>query len=109
LVDTFGNVPRWIGLYRPGGPPDSPWVWVNGDSLVYSNWGPGQPDLLWLDHDYASICLFSDQVGMWHNTDNFGYPAGAPSTGIMERPLLTGVRLWPESGASRGEVKELFR
>lgn len=103
LIDTFGADPYWIGLYRPGGPPDSPWVWSNGDPLVYINWYPSQPDVLHAHHDYVSISHFSSWTGLWGNAEDTGFPNGTPSVGIMEGPFVL-----PAPNTTWGSIKTLF-
>lgn len=87
IVDHFGNIPYWIGLWEPES--DGVYAWSNGDSLIFDSWGGGQPDLLGSDHDYVAINLWASQIYVWHNTPVGGWPGGTPSLGIMERPVST--------------------
>lgn len=81
---TFNDF--WIGLTDVGRPPGN-WYWVNGEPFSYTNWRPGNPDLLSIERYVMSF------QGLWDNRTNgnqaystFGPDAPfRPVYGIMER------------------------
>jgi hypothetical protein len=90
LNETFPFEQRrlWIGLYqRPGyTEPDSGWMWVNGESVTYTNWAAGEPDEsppVETNEDRAVMHAFAP--GLWMDV-----PADADYGGIMEVDLSNG-------------------
>jgi Ca2+-binding RTX toxin-like protein len=53
LVNTFGNLNRWIGLTDEV--VEGQFKWVNGEAVTYTNWIPGQPDNAGGNQDYVYI------------------------------------------------------
>ena len=64
ILDTFLRDhpwPLWIGLtdleqyggHESSFPDDSGWVWVTGEPVTFSRWGPGSPDQTQVDEDAA--------------------------------------------------------
>jgi hypothetical protein len=78
------NSGAWIGLYQlPGSPePAGGWVWISGEPVSYTNWGPGEPS----NHDgieeFAHLGRFhpSEQWNDWSpNRSDY-----APIPGVVE-------------------------
>lgn len=59
----------WIGLVQDqnANEPAGGWSWSNGERLVYTNWGPGEPDGSYSGDDYA--VLFGSRRGRSDGTD----------------------------------------
>jgi Ca2+-binding RTX toxin-like protein len=53
LVNTVGNLNRWIGLTDEV--VEGQFKWVNGEAVTYTNWIPGQPDNAGGNQDYVYI------------------------------------------------------
>ena len=58
----------WIGMHRHNG--TSPWFWVDGTQVTYTNWGLGEPN--YLDKE---LCVMIRHKWKWHNQRcTFAYP-----------------------------------
>jgi hypothetical protein len=90
----------WIGLtdqYAEG-----TWQWIGGESVVYTNWGSGEPDGAAVykgQEDYAEFILFDNynrDPGQWGDNANAtsgGYIGGVGADGIAEIPLTLSITL----------------
>ena len=55
-----------IGGYQPE--KDSPWIWVDGTPLTYTNWEPLRPDDYGGKQDCLIVWVKSGQEGLWDDT-----------------------------------------
>jgi hypothetical protein len=69
--------PQWIGLtdneqygghesFGTPNPQIDGWVWVTGEPVAFTNWGPGQPDNL-NNEDFAAIGAPLDSHSTWND------------------------------------------
>jgi hypothetical protein len=99
VFDTFGtfqgtNYSLWIGLYDPtqdqsGGSHVSNFVWVDGESSTYRNWGGGEPNDSNSSEFYVHMSKtnngFGTVPGGWNDMDNVGlFAQFAPFAGVVE-------------------------
>ncbi|WP_199248851.1 SBBP repeat-containing protein [[Phormidium] sp. ETS-05] len=81
LVDTFGRQNLWIGLTDSEiyGKQEGNFQWVNGESVAYTNWAPGEPNGQNINGvDFAHF--WQDSPGGWADT----YNEWQPLPGIIE-------------------------
>lgn len=75
---NWGGTPHnlWLGLRRltPGGP----FTWVDGSSMTYSHWLPGEPNNAGGNENHALIYAHahvpSGIIGGWNDVPDNGYP-----------------------------------
>jgi RHS repeat-associated protein len=79
VMDQFlQNEDLWIGLISPTGDWTDilTWSWVDGTSLGFQNWRPGQPDIgLSDDQDdrYGALNFVGNGLGEWDNYPNSAF------------------------------------
>ncbi|KAF4526700.1 hypothetical protein B566_EDAN015338, partial [Ephemera danica] len=54
----FTNETYWISGHKNG---RSSWLWINGDFIIFSDWGSGEPSDPTTDH---CICIYN---GKWND------------------------------------------
>jgi len=64
----YGDPGAWIGFYQPPGSPepDGGWVWISGEPVTFTNWGPGEPSNNEGVEQYAHFGLFQP-VELWND------------------------------------------
>jgi hypothetical protein len=64
----YGDPGAWIGFYQPPGSPepDGGWVWISGEPVTFTNWGPGEPSNDEGVEQYAHFGLFQP-VELWND------------------------------------------
>jgi len=89
VAATFNpaNSGTWIGLYQEAGSPepDGGWVWISGEPVTYTNWGPLEPNNDTVNEDRAHLGLYPafDQWNDFsHNHPNWA--ADGPIPGVAE-------------------------
>lgn len=65
ISSNFGSL-AWIGT-RTDYQHNGVWIWVSGEPVTYTNWGPGQPDN-WNGENCVEINAI--QLGKWNDATN---------------------------------------
>jgi hypothetical protein len=64
---SFGHVNTWIGLAEEPSSEGS-WQWVTGEPLIYTNWGPGEPNDSFPGEDLGMMfCPETGKRGQWND------------------------------------------
>lgn len=79
LFDNFpvptDRIYAWIGLFAPT--PTSPFQWVTGEAVTYTNWAPSEPNFfgedLWQYAHYWTRDFGNGPSWTWNNEKNDGF------------------------------------
>lgn len=110
VFSTFGSYggqdrSLWIGLSDVASPGN--FLWVSGEPVTYTNWQPGQPDYIGIEHYVHMIRTgnsFGHPPGTWNNLDGPGFAPFDPLCGVVEvsgdHAVIFGPVINPANGHS---------
>jgi subtilisin-like proprotein convertase family protein len=86
LLETFPkNAKFWIGITDSKfyNKTEGDFGWVDGESLTFTNWRPGEPNNGGTGENFAELYNYSDVLGLWNDTpaENSG---GQILSGLIE-------------------------